>query len=574
MTLIYSRCLFLVACAAYTCAIEGEQSGDGIVEVLEQYVISPFAIPADVHHIHLMDLDADSRVDMILEFGNELRVVHQGHQGFDFADYHFIPIPRELSMWDVGRLDGDIEDFSIFVIDSNSRLVVWELLDGVYQSTHIDVPIPALHLPEHTTRSRFCIDINGDSIDDLALPSTHFLHIIELGSDKLLGKSSKIRLLSTSRSSLSSPDISELIGQTYRAAGAVFKDINNDSHIDVVMQNENAVRIGLGNVAESNYFSSIPHYELNIEKDSTKISFDQIDFSNLFSLVRLAPNRVEVMDINQDGRADLTLLEPNRVVIFVADEDGIDTQRPTQILRFNQNTFVLSTLDLNFDGYVDLVAVKTPDDISVRRVLLALVLPTDLRFEFLGFHQSNGKFSRRPDRRVPVNLKVPALVPTLIRASNFESRASDNGVRVGVQLDLPEPVGERLPVLVAQLDDNRRMEVLSIQAGEVRVFFNALDEGFDVLERSQAEDIGTLMNAGSEFTLDVRDFLPPNTQTLTVLDLFSGVDPVVIHQIDSPPEWQDLLRFQLNDDELDDVLIFENGTSDAITGVVLLSRKR
>ena len=262
------------------------------------------------------------------------------------------------------------------------------------------------------------------------------------------------------------------------------------------------------------------------------------------------------------------------MVVFVADEDGIDTQRPTQILRFNQNTFVLSTLDLNFDGYVDLVAVKTPDDISVRRVLLALVLPTDLRFEFLGFHQSNGKFSRRPDRRVRVNLKVPALVPTLIRASNFEPRASDNGVRVGVQLDLPEPVGERLPVLVAQLDDNRRMEVLSIQAGEVRVFFNALDEGFDVMERSQAEDIGTLMNAGSEFTLDVRDFLPPNTQTLTVLDLFSGVEPVVIHQIDSPPEWHDVLRFRLNDDELDDVLIFENGTSEAITGVMLLSQKR
>ena len=565
------RCMALFVTTAYLFTTQVDLAASIESGSLKGYVASPFSIPIDVDSVHLIDLNADKRQDLILEFSDELRVVHQDADGFEVSNYQSIPIPQQFATWDVASIDSNEERLSILVVDSDSNLTLWQQSGSLYQPTVVEIPVPSLHLPKNTIRSRFCIDINGDSIDDLALPSTHFLHLLEISEGKQLLNSSKIRLLSSSRASLSNEDLMGTIGQTYRASPAVFRDIDNDSYTDVVLQNDSAVRIGLGNASETSYFSSIPDYDIKFEKDSRKISFDSIDFSNLFSLIRFAPNRVQIKDVNQDQMVDLTILEPNRVLTYIADESGIDTSKPTQVMRFNQNTFIVEILDVNEDGNLDLVAVKTPVDVSVRKVLLAFVVPTNLRFELLVFEHANGAYSRRPDSRLLVNIKVPALLPTLVKYGDMSD--GPNNVEASVRLGLFDSNDEPpVPILDAQLDEGRARDVIAIQSGEVRVFFNTIEGDYMLEQRSQVEEIRNLLKTGREITFDFGKALATEMQTTALIDMVSDTEPVVVHRLESDQEFHDLMRFQLNDDELDDIMVFEDRTNKAITGVVLLSQ--
>ena len=567
-----SRFLLLLLAVALAPYAHSEQQGLKSTEMLNGYVSIPFSIPVDIEKIHLVDLNADTRQDLILEFPYELRVVYQDAEGLDLSNYQSIPIPQHFAIWDVASVGSPDDSLAILVLDSDSNLTIWRFLESSYQEEVVTLPVPSIHLPKDTKRSRFCIDINGDSIDDLALPTTHFLFVLELGDNRIIENTSKIPLLSTSSASLSTDELNGNVGQTYRASSAEFRDVDNDSHMDVIVQNDSAVRISLGNASEASYFSSIPDYDINFEKDTRKVNFDSIDFSNLFSLIRFVPNRVQIVDVNQDQLVDLIILEPNRVLTYIAGENGIDTSKPTQVMRFNENTFVLHILDLNADGMSDLVAVKTPYDISVRRALLALVLPTSLRFEFFVFHHTKGMFSRRPDLRLLVNLKVPALLPTIVRTANVQVRQRE--VEASIRLDLLGSESEPpTPILDAQLDSVEARDVIAIQSGEVRVFFNVIENSYDLVERSELDEIETLLKGGRELTFDVGEMLTAEAETSTHMDLITDTDPVVIHRLDSTPKFHDLMRFRLNYDQLDDIMIFEDRTEEAITGVLLLSRK-
>ena len=570
---VLSRAKALLAVAVFLVTVHSEQIAAESLDLLDGYSISPFSIPIDVNEIHMIDLNADGRTDLILEFQNELRVVKQDSDGFDTSDFQSIPIPEKFAMWDVARIDKDDEKYSVLVLDSASKLTLWKHSENVYRQDEVSIPISSIHVPDDTTRLRFCIDINGDSIDDLAVPTTHFVYVVEMSDSNQLLKTSKIPLLSNSSASLAAETLYDNVGQTYRASSANFRDINNDSHMDVVLQNDSAVRIALGNSSETAYFSSIPDYDINFEKDLRKVDFDSIDFSNLFSLIRFAPNRVQLTDVNQDGFADLTIIEPNRALVYIAGDTGIDTTRPTQIMRFNENTIVAGIIDANIDGMQDLVALKTPYDVSVRRVLLALVVPTTLRFELLVFHHSDGKFSRRPDNRLLVNMKVPALLPTFIRAGQISR--SQGRIEAGIRLDLVGSATEPpTPILDAQLDGSQSREVIAIESGEVRVYFNVVDSDSIFSEAGQFSELKELMKileAGQELTVDVGKLITSDIEAVTHLDLIENSEGVVIHKFATDPKFHDLLQLPLNGDGLDDILVFEDRTDEAITGVMLIS---
>ncbi|MCY3885857.1 MAG: hypothetical protein OXG24_13200 [Gammaproteobacteria bacterium] len=570
----HKTCLVLILTTALVSAVNSEEPIPKSISPLNGYAISPFSIPIDAETVYLIDLNADQRQDLILEFQDELRVVFQNPEGFSISKYQSIPLPEHSAMWDVARTDKSGTGLSVLVMASDSVLSIWRLSGSSYKKVEVTVPIPSLHLPQDTIRSRFCVDINGDSIDDLALPTTHFLYVFELSDSHRLVSTSKIPLLSSSSATLAADDFSGRVGQRYQASSAVFRDLDNDSHMDAVMQNDSSVRISLGNASEDSHFSPIPDYDISFEKDSRKINFDSIDFSNLFSLIKFAPNRVQIKDLNLDQLVDLTILEPNRVLLYIADESGIDTDKPSQVMRFNENTFILDIFDANEDGMLDLIAVKTPHDISVRRALLALVMPTTLRFEFLVFNHADGMYSRRPDGRILANIKVPALLPTVVRAAAVEVR--QQRVEASIRLDLlgsdTEPP---MPILDVQLDSEEPRDVLAIQSSEVRVFFNVIGDGSIFEERSELDEVRRLLKARRELTLDVgKMMLATNIESMTHLDLTEDLEPVVIHRMTSNPDFHDLLRFKLNDDELDDIMVFEDRTEKAITGVVLLSQSQ
>ena len=546
-------------------------AADG-TDSLPGYVTIPFSIPIDAETVHLIDLNADTREDLIIEFDAELRIVHQQSHGFDWSKYQSISIPERFAMWDVSRNGLEGGKFSILVLDADSNLTIWQPSGNSYQSAVVDVPVRSIHVPEDTKRSRFCIDINGDSIDDLVLSTTHSVHIVEVGRDNEFVGTAKIAPLSTSSTSLSADELSDRVGQWYTASPAVFRDIDNDSHTDVIFQNDSVVRITLGNATETTYFSPIPDYDVTFEKDQRKIHFDSIDFSNLFTLFRFAPNRVQIKDVNQDQLVDLIILEPNRLISYIAGENGIDTSRPTQIMRFNENTLVGEILDINEDGKSDLVAVKTPR-VSVRRVLLTLAVPATLRFEFLVFNHSEEMFSRRPDYRKIVNLRVPALLPMMVKSRNAmkaEEEARANAASELLGTDTKPP----MPILDAQLDDVEANDVIAIQSGEVCIYFNVLTKDSMFSERSEFDDVLDLLRSSDEITIDIGTVIESSGQITTHLDLLTDIEPVVIHRLSSDAEFHDLLRVRLNDDALDDILIFEDRTEEAISGVVLLSQDR
>lgn len=562
--------LFLIAAVP---SVYSDQAASSSPSTLNGYAIAPFSIPANVHTVHLIDLNADTRQDFILEFSDELRVVHQDPIGIDMSKYHSIPIPKSSAVWDIARLSPEDEHFSILVVSSDSNLTIWQFSNGLYQSKQVSIPVPAIHLPTNTNRTRFCIDINGDSIDDLALPTTHFLYILELDKGVQFLRTSRIPLLSSSQATITANQLAGSVGQRYSASSADFRDIDNDSQMDVVMQNDSAVRIALGKDTETGYFSSIPDYEVNYEKDSEKINFDSIDFSNLFALFRFAPNRVQIMDVNQDQLVDLIILEPNRVLTYIANENGIDTRKPTQVIRFNENTVVGAIADINGDGTSDLIAVKTPH-VSVRKVLLTLVVPATLKFEMLVFHQSKGMYSRRPDRRLLVNVRVPALIPMIVRSARVSVR--ENEVNATIRLDSGGSTKEDeppAPVLDAQLDDVYKADLIAIESGEVRVYFNAIEESL-FADLSQFDDMLDILKDKREVSIDIGKVFNSDLETISHEDLIADVEPVVIRQLESDPKYHDLLRFRLNDDNLDDIMIFEDRTRGAITGVLLLSQEK
>lgn len=568
-----TRCLAILLLIAAVPSVRSDQVPSSSLSSLDGYAITPFSIPANVNTVHLIDLNADTRQDFILEFSDELRIVHQDSNGFNLSKYQSIPIPRSSAIWDIARLSPEDESFSILVLSSDSNLTIWKFSDGLYQSNQVLVPVPAIHLPTDTNRTRFCIDINGDSIDDLALPTTHFLYVLELGKANQFLRTSRVPLLSSSQATIAANQLAGNVGQRYSASSADFRDIDNDSQLDVVMQNDSAVRIALGKATETGYFSSIPDYEVNYEKDSQKINFDSIDFSNLFALFRFAPNRVQIMDVNQDQLVDLIILEPNRVLTYIANESGIDTRKPTQVIRLNENTVVGAIADINGDGTSDLVAVKTPH-VSVRKVLLTLVVPASLKFEMLVFHQTKGMYSRRPDSRLLINVRVPALLPMIVRSARVSVR--DNEVSATISRDgggstrQDEPPA---PVLDAQLDDVYMADLIAIESDEVRVYFNAIEESV-FADLSQFDDMLDILKDKREVSIDIGKVLNSDLETISHQDLIADVEPVVIHHLESDQKYHDLLRFRLNDDNLDDIMIFEDRRGGAITGVLLLSQEQ
>lgn len=542
-----------------------------VSDLLNRYVEVPFSIAVDVDVVHIADIDADGTKDLILEFDDELQIVYHSGGGFDFSNHESIPLPQQFAIWDLCRLQARDERLSILVLDSKSELTKWSAdTDELrYRDARIGMPISAIHvLPENTRKSSFCFDIDADLIDELAIPTTHFLHLLTFDEEQELTLLSKISLLSSSSTALSIDEVNERVGQRYGASAASFQDINNDASTDVVVRNDDVVRITLGDDASATYFSQVPTYEVNFEKASQKVDFDSIDFSNLFSLLREMPNRVQVQDVNNDELVDLVILEPNRLIAFIATESGIDTDKPTQIMRFNENTVIASLMDLNDDETLDLIAIKTPH-VSVRRVLLTLAVPTTLQFEFLVFPHSEGMFSRRPQEQVRINLKVPALVPFALHSMRTwdEDEAESNFSAIDASKDIP--------ILDAQMDLDEHNEVVLIQEGIVQVYRNLLPK--ESQYALKFDEIGTRFvrdqKSRDEITIDVRQSFDDMTKGFAShFDLIGDMKPEVIWQLESDAKYHDLMRLNLNDDGLDELMIFEDRTEDAIRGTLLLSR--
>ena len=534
-----------------------------------------FQFPAQTDNLLIADTNGDGLQELIVIVDNKVSIYFQNENGFDFASgFDQLQFPGEAVGWNLSTAYSPPNlqkkpSASIIALIDGKEILVWHIKDQSIQDPEVIKTGLDGFLTKGINRLHFSRDVNGDGLEDLIVPGAGLLNLYirsaeenheERSYQPSLSVSSDIRM----RTNLNSDQLERRTGQSIRIPMMNLRDVNGDGFDDLISRSEEKLEVFIADNTAEKYFSAAPSYSLDIAEIEARLGefdFDSLDFSNLTGLLSLTHEEI-LEDIDGDNIEDLLLREGGKVSLYGGTAGGMDFDEPRQVLRSGGNVLSTFLYDENEDGLKDLWLWRV-EPISVGDIFIWLALSGSVAIEAFIYPNEGDRFSRRPTRKLTINLKFPSVLrlATSFTELTREVRDSESGVLV--------------PTSTANLDANFDGEdLLMLVNNQLEIFLNAI--------RSESpEEVDTDMILSSldysrqrnDYEINIRDIIENISVNGNALSArVEGQVADISIDLNTELVEGDIIPAELNADGLDDVFVFTNIDSSHIEGILLLSK--
>ena len=525
------------------------------------YRSQPFVLPADSENLIVADTNGDGLRELITLIDRSIRIYFQDERGFDFdSGYQDIQLPGSAVGWDISTNYGQHGHASIIALIDGHEVLAWHIEgDTINLPESIITGLPGF-LSSGVNRLHFSRDINGDSLEDLIIPGTGNLHLYIANGNGGYESGLSINSESRLRTELSG-ELERRTGQAIRIPVMELRDVNSDGADDLISRTEERLEVFIASQAASAYFPMAPSYSLDIEEIEERLGefdIDNLDFSNLTGLLALTHEEI-LDDVDGDGIDDLLLREGGKVSLFGGTAHGMELTQPRQVLRSGGNVLSTFLYDENEDGLKDLWLWRV-EPISVGDIFIWLALSGSIAIEAFIYPNEGERFSRRPARKLTVELQFPSVIRL---ATSFQELADE--ARKVQSIDLT-------PTNTANVDNNLESEdLLVLVNNQVQIFFNRIES-----EDSSTPFLGGLgySRGKDDYTINIRNVI--ENISITENSRLKGVDGVPADlsiELGTVVKNGDIIPALVNADSVDDIFVFTQHDNNNIQGILLLSNQ-
>lgn len=525
------------------------------------YRSQPFVLPADSENLIVADTNGDGLRELITLIDRSIRIYFQDERGFDFdSGYQDIQLPGSAVGWDISTNYGQHGHASIIALIDGHEVLAWHIEgDTINLPESIITGLPGF-LSSGVNRLHFSRDINGDSLEDLIIPGTGNLHLYIANGNGGYESGLSINSESRLRTELSG-ELERRTGQAIRIPVMELRDVNSDGADDLISRTEERLEVFIASQAASAYFPMAPSYSLDIEEIEERLGefdIDNLDFSNLTGLLALTHEEI-LDDVDGDGIDDLLLREGGKVSLFGGTAHGMELTQPRQVLRSGGNVLSTFLYDENEDGLKDLWLWRV-EPISVGDIFIWLALSGSIAIEAFIYPNEGERFSRRPARKLTVELQFPSVIRL---ATSFQELADE--ARKVQSIDLT-------PTNTANVDNNLESEdLLVLVNNQVQIFFNRIES-----EDSSTPFLGGLgySRDKDDYTINIRNVI--ENISITENSRLKGVDGVPADlsiELGTVVKNGDIIPALVNADSVDDIFVFTQHDNNNIQGILLLSNQ-
>ena len=525
------------------------------------YSSQPFELPAESEILIVADTNGDGLRELITALDDKIRVYFQATDGFDFnTGFQEIELPGDAVGWDISTNYSQQGNASIIALIDGVEVLVWQMEgDTIGPPETIISGLPGF-LSKGSNRLHFSRDITGDAIEDLIIPGAGKLHLYIANGNREYRTGLSINSESRLRTNLDPGNLKRRTGQAIRIPMMELRDVNSDSFDDLISRTDERLDVFIANQQAEAYFPASPSYTLDIAQIEERLGdfdIDNLDFSNLTGLLALTHEEI-LDDVDGDGIEDLLLREGSKVSLFGGTLNGMELEQPRQVLRSGGNVLSTFLYDENEDGLKDLWLWRI-EPISVGDIFVWLALSGSVAIEAFIYPNEGERFSRRPSRKLTVDLKFPSVIrlATSFQGLVEEARETQSS--------------EVIPTSAANIDsDISKADLLVLINNQVNVFLNSIEP-----EESNTDFLEGLdySRHRDNYAINVREIIAnisisENPQLARV----DGQSADLIFNLDTEVENGDIIPVLLNDDTLDDVFVFTGYSSSHIQGILLLSK--
>ena len=525
------------------------------------YSQQAFTLPARSESLVLADTNGDGLNELITVIDHRIRVYFQRDDGFDFdSGYQEIALPGQAVGWDISAgYSADGRASVIALVDGHDVLAWHTEGETIQNPVTIHTGLPGF-LSRGVNRLYFSRDINGDGREDLIVPGAGNLHLYIAEGDG--GYQNGLSILSENRvrTNLSPERLERQTGQGVRIPLMDLRDVNGDGFDDLISRTDQKLDVFIANGSGTPYFDTAPSYSLDIaaiEERLGDFDIDNLDFSNLTGILALTHEEI-LEDVDGDGIEDLLLREGGKVSLYGGTGEGMDFSQPRQVLRSGGN--VLSTFlhDEDEDGLKDLWLWRV-EPISVGDIFVWLALSGSVAIEAFVYPNDGERFSRRPTRKITVDLRFPSVIRLATSFQEISGEAAESRRR------------ELIPTSTAHVDSDLSSEdLLVLVNNQLEIFLNSIEP-----ESEEREFLGTLgySRQRDQYEINIGEIIdnvavPGNPR----LEQVSEQTADIAIDIGTLVENGDIIPARLNGDALDDVFVFTQHDSSHIRGILLLSK--
>ena len=525
------------------------------------YKHQSFTIPATTEQIVIAMINEDHLNDIVSVTDQGLRVYFQREDGFNFTEaFDEINFENSSVGWDLSSgfsLDGQN---SILGLVNGTDVYSWQAIGESIQQPELIQSGLSGFLSKGINRVFFSRDINGDGLEDLVIPGAGSLSLYIASDRKDFNSPITVATNNRIRTSLQTNDLERQVGQGVRIPLIEIRDVNNDGSNDLISRTEEKLDVFIANELNTQPFKTSPSYSVDIteiEERLGEFDIDNLDFSNLTGVLALTHEEL-LEDVNGDHIDDLVLREGGKVSLFRGTTSGMDFKEPTQVLRSGGNVLSTFLYDEDGDGLKDLWLWRV-EPVSVGDIFLWLALSGSIAVEAFIYPNEGEKFSRRPSRKLTINMRFPSVIRL---ATSFQDLARDAR---------ESQTEESIPSKIGNLDGKlEEQDVLVLQRNQVQIFLNTI--------KSEPEDspfLGSLNYSKDrdEYEIDFRKLIS---------DVAISRDPIFEQVIESDADLSidlntevtngDVVPALVNADALDDIFVFTSYDSSNINGILLLSQ--
>lgn len=527
---------------------------------LADYARQEFTLPKNSERMLIADLDADGAGDLIVAVDNTLLLYFQRADSFDFDSPSVVTLPGNAVGWDVASGYGSNESLSIVALIDGDRVLAWHFEDQVVSQPQELASNLGGFIARGINRLHFSRDITGDGLPDLIIPGAGLLnlHIRRLDGSyqSPLSIESEMRM----RTALNNDRLERRSGQSLQIPQMNLRDVNGDQLEDLVSRTSRSLDVFLAQDSEQAYFPRTASYSVDIaaiEERLGEFEFDNLDFSNLTGVLALTHEEI-LEDLNGDGIEDLVLREGGKVSLFAGNDSGMDQEQPLQVLRSSGNVLGTFLYDEDEDGLKDLWLWRV-EPISVGDIFVWLALSGSVAVEAFIYPNDGERFSRRPARKLTVNLRFPSV----LRLSNTFSSLAEEIENTSADL--------LWPTTRANVDTQfENMELVALAGNQLRLFMNVMKP-----ELGEADFLGALdyQRDRDNYEINLREIIDSAIVGGNA-DLRQVEGKSADQTLDLGLEVQggDIASAPLNGDGIDDLIIFAENNEEGIRGVLLISR--